>query len=242
MALGRLKTAPAHPRGAALSSARAALSVFGAVWALAACATTSPALQEPRVDASLRIETTTSPGPEALPADHAQRSADHEALAALTLLLGGPLPARPGDDVIGVEEPSFESTRAFVDAAPRLGGSRTKLRATAWRGRVHTLELTFIDACDSACMEALADALTPWTGPCAYVDEGHAHTCAVDVDTVRFTLEDYAARPELSRILVACRPLVEAASGRPVELPAVGMRAAPEPNPRCRALSGTPQP
>jgi hypothetical protein len=109
-----------------------------------------------------------------------------------------------------------------------------------WRGRTHSLEIFFREECGPPCISRLTDALSPWGASCAWVDVGRMRTCTIDVDTVRFTLEDYPARPELTRLVVACRPLLEAAMGRPSRLGEVGERRAPDPNPACRALSPAP--
>lgn len=164
---------------------------------------------------------------------------DREALSKLTALLGGPLPAPAPDDVVGVEEPAFEVTRAFLPISPPLCGRPTRVRATAFRGRVHTLEVTFPGACEATCAAALSRTLHDWLGPLHAHQEGRAHFLTAELDTVRVQLEAYPSRPDLTRLLLVCVPLANAAAGRPSILGPVGAPYASAPPPRCRPLPTT---
>lgn len=166
----------------------------------------------------------------------AEARANAERLSTLTTLLGERLPAPAAGDDVGIEKPGFEVTRAFAADAPRLSGHATRLRATAFRGRVHTLELTFLDACDAPCARSLVATLEGWVGPLRRHQEGRAGFWSAEVDTVRVELEVFPQRPALTRLLLRCTPLWNAAQGRPSRLHAID-----EPRPsavaaRCRPL------
>lgn len=166
--------------------------------------------------------------------DEARR--DRDALFRVSELLGGPLPSPAADDDVGVEEPAFEVTRAYAAAPPRLGGRSTRMRLTAWRGRVHTAELTFAERCDAACARSLVATLEAWAGPLASHQEGRARFLSADADTVQVALEVYPAKPELTRVILRCGPLWSVSQGRPSRLPGFGERAAVNERPRCRPL------
>lgn len=161
---------------------------------------------------------------------------DRATLSRVTALLGGPLPTPPVDDDVGVERPAFEVTRAFATEPPRLGGRETELRLTAWKGRVHTAELTFRERCDAACARSLASTLEAWAGPLAAHQEGRARFLSGDADTVHVTLEVYPSKPTLTRVILRCAPLWSASQGRPSRLPGFGERPVVEERPRCRPL------
>lgn len=161
---------------------------------------------------------------------------DRASLSRLTTLLGGPLPTPSSDDDVGVERPAFEVTRAYATTPPRLGGRATALRLTAWKGRVHTAELTFPERCDAACARSLASTLEAWAGPLAAHQEGRARFLSGDADTVQVTLEVYPSRPDLTRVILRCGPLWSASQGRPSRLPGFGERPVVDERPRCRPL------
>lgn len=161
---------------------------------------------------------------------------DRALLSRLTELLGGPLPAPASEDEVGVEEPSFEVTRVFAREAPPLAGQPTQLRATAFRGEVSSLELTFPRGCDRACAASLARSLEGWVGPLQGHQEGRAHFLSAEADTTRVRLEVFPARPDLTRLLIACIPLENTAQGRPSRMPAPFGPRTPAPPPRCRAV------
>src|SRR5690606_18676564 len=97
---------------------------------------------------------------------------DRDTLSSVTTLLGGPLPSPAPDDDVGIEKPDFEVTRAFAATPPRLAGRATRMRATAWKGRVHSVELTFAERCDAACARSLVATLEGWAGPMSTHQEG----------------------------------------------------------------------
>jgi 16S rRNA G527 N7-methylase RsmG len=126
-------------------------------------------------------------------------------------------------------------TRVFASESPRLGGERTRLRATAWKDRVHTLELTFPDGCDARCSRALASMLGEWIGPLSEHGEGRVRFLAAEYDTTRVTLEVFPAQPHLTRVLLVCAPLERQAVGRSGRGPAL-RRPRWEDAARCRPL------
>lgn len=161
---------------------------------------------------------------------------DRNTLSEISALLGGPLPSPAKDDDVGVERPAFEVTRAYASAPPRLGGRETRLRFTAWKGRVHTLELTFAERCDAACARSLATSLEAWAGPLRAHQEGRVRFLSADADTVQVMLEVYPSRPDLTRVVLRCAPLWSVAQGRPSRLPGFGERPTTNEKPRCRPL------
>jgi hypothetical protein len=180
-------------------------------------------------------QTTPAPPPTHGSASPDEGRADRRALAQLSELLGDALPPPPSDDEVGIEEPGFQVTRAFVDGPPRLGGAATKLRATAWRERVHQLEVTFPQGCSPECARSLTATVERWVGPTQATVEGRVRFLSAQVDTVRVTLEVYPSRPSLTRILLVCVPLENLAQGRSALLPRVGETSTDEPA-RCRPL------
>jgi hypothetical protein len=153
----------------------------------------------------------------------------------VTTLLGGTLPETSDDDDVGVERPTATTTRVFAAESPRVGGRRTRLRATAWNKRVHTLELTFPDGCDAACARALASMFDDWLGPLDGHLEGRVRFLAAEYDTTRVALEVYPSRPDLTRILLVCAPLERQAAGRSSRGPALRRMRNQEPA-VCRPL------
>lgn len=161
---------------------------------------------------------------------------DRRELSRLTTLLGDPLPSPAADDDVGIEQPAFDVTRAYTEGAPRLAGRQTRLRATAWKRRVHTLELTFSERCDAACARSLVATLEGWVGPMNAHQEGRVRFLSADNDTVHVMLEVYPSRPELTRLVLRCAPLWSASQGRALRLPDFGEAPPREENPRCRPL------
>lgn len=139
--------------------------------------------------------------------------------------------------MVGVEVPGFEMTRVYAGLSPVLGGAPTRLRATAWRDRVHTLEITFPSGCSTACAGQLEATLVDWLGLPREVEQGRSRLLTLDVDTVRVRFEIYPAREDLTRLLLSCGPLADRAASRPSRLPAVGERAVLDDHPVCRALA-----
>ncbi len=161
---------------------------------------------------------------------------DRKVLADLSEILGGPLPTPSSDDLVGIEELTPEMTRVYARESQNLRGKKTRLRATAWRHRVHTLEVSFDDGCNHACARPLTKALDAWIGPVRFVQDGHAEFYSANMDTMSVVLEVYPKRPSLTRLLMRCQPLYERSHGRPFLLPNVGEKFKLDDNPPCRNL------
>lgn len=151
-------------------------------------------------------------------------------------MLGEPLPEAARGDDVGVEHPGGDVTRIFAPTSPRVGGRATRLRVTAWKDRVHTLELTFPSGCDAPCSRALASMFEDWLGPLDGHLEGRVRFLSAEFDTTRVALEVYPSRPDLTRLLLVCAPLERRAAGRSSRGPALRrMRNETDP-PVCRPL------
>lgn len=111
------------------------------------------------------------------------------------------------------------------------------MRATAWKGRVHSVELTFAERCDAACARSLVATLEGWAGPMSTHQEGRVRFLSADADTVQVMLEVYPSKPDLTRVVLRCSSLWSASQGRPSRL--LGFGEQPllvETKPRCRPL------
>lgn len=161
---------------------------------------------------------------------------DAALLARLSHLLGGPLPSPADDDPIGIDEPSFRSTRAFMKQQHELRNRHLRIRATAWKNRTHTLEVGFPDGCDLNCALPLADTIERWIGPVSRRSEGNAQFVSTDLDTLRLIFEIYPKRPKLTRLLMQCHPLYAVANGRAPTLPGIGEKPQKQPSVQCRPI------
>jgi hypothetical protein len=161
---------------------------------------------------------------------------DREVLSALSDILGGPLPSPSSDDLVGVEELTPGITRTYARDSRNLRSKKTRLRATAWHNRVHSLEVSFVEGCNHACARPLSKTLDAWVGPVRYIQDGHAEFYSANMDTLTVVLEVYPNRPSLTRLLMRCQPLYERSHGRPSVLPNIGEKRNLDDNPPCRRL------
>ena len=157
-------------------------------------------------------------------------------LAKLTMALGEPLPPPATDDKLGIETLPGNSQRVFGQRTLMLGEAETKIRLTAWKNRVHTLELSFPKGCNAVCAALIVETFNEWLAASPPTHQGQAHIQAVQMDTVTFTFEWYPKKPEVSRLIIQCHPLHAAANHRPSRLPGIGQQIAIERMPRCRPL------
>ena len=157
-------------------------------------------------------------------------------LSQMTQALGAPLPSPSPDDHLGVEDLPGLSQRVFVPDSPFLAGTKTRSRLTAWKNRVHTIEVTFPEGCSMRCAGLFFSTFNEWlAAPPPQQQEG-AQTQTVQQDTVKITFEWYPNKSEISRLLIQCQPLYAAAHHRPSRLPGVGQTIEVEQLPRCRPL------
>ena len=116
-----------------------------------------------------------------------------------------------------------------------LGDTKTRIRFTAWKNRVHTLELSFPEGCNEVCAALIIETLNEWLAAPPPSRQGHAQIHAVQMDTVNFTFEWYPKKSDVSRLIIQCLPLYAAANHRPSRLPD-DKKVAIERMPRCRPL------
>jgi hypothetical protein len=157
-------------------------------------------------------------------------------LAQLTLALGEPLPPSDPKDRLGVESLPNLTQRVFAIQPLTFYNVEARIRLTAWKDRVHTLELSFPKGCDPACATLVMETMYEWLAAPPPQAQGNAQTQSVQMDTVLFTFEWYPKKTEVSRLIIRCQPLYAAAHHRPSRLPGIGQRIAIEKMPRCRPL------
>ena len=157
-------------------------------------------------------------------------------LAKLTMALGEALPPPSANDKLGIETLPGHTTRVFGQQNLPLGETETRVRLTAWKDRVHTLDLSFPNGCNAVCAALLVETFNEWLAAPPPTQQGQAQIQAVQMDTVSFTFEWYPKKPEVSRLIIQCQPLYAAANHRPSRLPGIGQQVAIERMPRCRPL------
>tara|TARA_B100000683_G_scaffold156267_1_gene150922 strand:+ start:183 stop:767 length:585 start_codon:yes stop_codon:yes gene_type:complete len=157
-------------------------------------------------------------------------------LSQMTQTLGEPLPAADPKDRLGVEDLPGLSQRVFAPQSPVLAKALTRSRLTAWKDKVHTIEVTFPEGCSMRCAGLFFSTFNEWLAAPPPQQQGGAQTQTVQQDTVQFTFEWYPEKTEITRLLIQCQPLYAAAHHRPSRLPGVGQSIEVERLPRCRPL------
>lgn len=172
-----------------------------------------------------------------------QSEDDRQALYELAQRLGHQAPEPHAHDPLrAMVEVGYEKSKVELKAAPALQRRATQVHLTSYQQRVAQIEVGFLGGCDVDCTGALDSQLSQWLGPPHVVTEGNAKISTFAYDTTEVVLEAYPRRPDLTRLILRCQPLMALGAGRASRLPAVGNRPEPSLYTPCRALPEPPVP